>query len=101
MITKTKTTIPLVRINVALVALVVATFLLRLIFANVAAAQTNDTANQLNQAKQLSLENEQLQLSVAELRSIERLNQVSIALSLVRSEKVIYLQPRGSVAFNH
>lgn len=98
--TKINTTIPLVRINMALVALVVATFLLRLIFANMAAAQTNDIADQMQQAKQLALEHEQLQLSVAELRSIERLNQVSAALSLVQSEKVIYLQPRGSVAFN-
>ena len=100
MLAKTKNHTPVARVNIALAVMVPATFLFRLIFANMAAAQTNDIAKQWNEAKQLGLEHEQLQLSVAELRSIERLNQVSSALSLVRSEKVIYLQPRGSVALN-
>jgi len=98
--TKTKISAPVVRLNIAMVALVVASFLLRLIFANMAAAQTNDIADQLDQVKDLQLANEQLQLSIAELRSVERLNQVSSELALVHSDHVIYLQPRGSVAYN-
>jgi hypothetical protein len=53
-----------------------------------------------NKSQELKIANEQLTLSVAELRSIERLTDVSNRLSLVKADHVMYLEPRGSVALN-
>ena len=88
------------QINILLLILLVGSFLMRLVFANWSASQSYEMSQYSNKLQDLKFTSEQLALSVAELRSIERLTAVSNQLSLVRANHVVYLEARGSVALN-
>jgi|GEM_PF-6311830 len=95
-----KTKINMRRINILLLILLVGSFLMRLVFANWSASQSYEMSQHSTTSQDLKLASAQLTLSVAELRSIERLTAVSNQLSLVRADNVLYLEPRGAVAIN-
>jgi cell division protein FtsL len=88
------------RINILLLILLIGSFLMRLVFANWSASQSYEMSEYTNKVQDLKASNDQLALSVAELRSIERLTAVSNQLSLVKADHVMYLEPRGAVAIN-
>ncbi len=88
------------RINILLLILLIGSFLMRLVFANWSASQSYEMSEYTNKVQDLKASSDQLALSVAELRSIERLTAVSNQLSLVKADHVMYLEPRGAVAIN-
>lgn len=50
------------------------------------------------QAEELKEKNKTLEIKAAELRSFDRIKQEAEKLNMVKSDKIVYLQTKGSVA---
>ncbi len=87
-------------INVALLILLITSFLTRLIFSNFAANQTYELTSYTKNLKDARTQNEQLILASTELQSMDRLINDSTRLNLVKVATVYYLKSQGSVAIN-
>ena len=87
-------------INVAVLILLIGSFLSRLIFSNFAATQDYELSRYSVELKDLQRDYEQLTLSATDLQSIDRLLADSGRLNLVKVDQVYYLRLSGSVAIN-
>lgn len=89
-----------VKANIALLVSLVLIILLNLITSNYAASKKYETAQYVREYDRLRDETQQLTVSVAELRSIDRVDRERERLNLVAVQAVHYIAAKGPVALN-
>lgn len=87
-------------INVVLMSFIIGVYLSNLAFANYVSTRLYIKKQYLADFAALEMEQRQLAVRVAELRSTTRLSEESKRLNLVKADNVTYLRINGSVALN-